>query len=59
MKKIGYIYDGDSGWEEENEIDDTDSSKLPYFIRLYFERGGEKTERIVPLSGLLDPAFAQ
>ncbi|MBQ6533700.1 MAG: prepilin-type N-terminal cleavage/methylation domain-containing protein [Opitutales bacterium] len=59
VKKIGYIYDGDSGWEEEDEIDDTDSSKLPYFIRLHFERGGEKTERIVPLSGLLDPALAQ
>ena len=57
VKEIIYIYDDDNGWTEESEIDSTDSSKLPYYIKLKFVRGDEKIERVISLSGQVDPQF--
>ncbi len=57
IEEITYFYDDETGWEEENEIDDTDSSKLPYYIKIVFARGEEKIERIIPLFGLIDPSL--
>lgn len=59
VKKIIYIYDDDNGWTEETEIDSTDTSKLPYYIKLEFVRGDEKIERVISLSGLVDSQFAR
>jgi hypothetical protein len=59
VKEIIYIYDDENGWEEETEIDSTDSTKLPYYIKLVFVYGDEKAERVISLSGLVDSQFAR
>lgn len=63
VKKIGYLYPDNSAWKEEDEPDTTGSniasdqqnSNMPYYIKLYFQYGDEQIERIIPLSGMLDP----
>lgn len=58
VKELVYIYsDGDS-WEEEKQID-TGRQAVPDYIKLLFERKGEKIERIIKLSGMLDFQIAK
>ena len=59
MKEIIYIYDNDNGWEEESEIDSTETGKFPYYIKLVFVRDSEKLERVISLSGLVDSQFTR
>ena len=59
VKEIIYIYDNDNGWEEESEIDSTETGKFPYYIKLVFVRDSEKLERVISLSGLVDSQFAR
>ncbi len=59
VKDLIYYYDDETGWIEENEIDDSDSQKIPYYIKIIFAIGDEKIERIIPLFGLLDPSLVK
>lgn len=59
VKEIIYIYDNDNGWEEESEIDSTETGKFPYYIKLVFVRDSEKLERVISLSGLVDSQFTR
>jgi len=53
VKKISYIYKEDSGWKEEDKID-TALTSMPSYLKLYFEFGDEKIERIISLSPMID-----
>ncbi len=60
-KRIGYVYQENDTWREEDEPDDSaqtaaaGNSAMPYLIKIYFKRNGETLERIIPLYGNLDP----
>ncbi len=58
VKELVYIYSDDDNWEEEREID-TSRQSMPSYIKLIFERKGEKIERIISLSGMLDFQIAK
>lgn len=53
VKKISYLLPDTNGWREEDDLSNIDG--MPSFVKLLFERGEEKIERIIPLSGMLDP----
>ncbi len=65
VKQIGYLYQDESGWREEDELDTSGlntsgtegNSNMPSYIKLYFSRGDEKLERIISLSGMMDPVL--
>ena len=53
VKKISYLLPDTNGWREEDDLSNIDD--MPSYVKLLFERGEEKIERIIPLSGMLDP----
>ncbi len=53
IKKISYLLPDTNGWREEDDLSNIDD--MPSYVKLLFERGEEKIERIIPLSGMLDP----
>ena len=53
VKKISYLLPDTNGWREEDDLSNIDD--MPSYVKLLFERAGEKIERIIPLSGMLDP----
>lgn len=53
VKKISYLLPDTNGWREEDDL--SNIGDMPSYVKLLFERAGEKIERIIPLSGMLDP----
>lgn len=53
VKKISYLLPDTNGWREEDDLSNIDD--MPQYVKLLFERADEKIERIIPLSGMLDP----
>lgn len=53
VKKISYLLPDTNGWREEGDL--SNIGDMPSYVKLLFERAGEKIERIIPLSGMLDP----
>lgn len=53
VKKISYLLPDTNGWREEDDL--LNIGDMPSYVKLLFERAGEKIERIIPLSGMLDP----
>lgn len=53
VKKISYLLPDTNGWRVEDDLSNIDD--MPSYVKLLFERGEEKIERIIPLSGMLDP----
>ncbi len=58
VKEIYYIFQDDDTWTEEREINTSESS-MPSYIKLVFEHNGERVEKIIKLSGMLDYQIAK
>lgn len=50
---VSYFYLENNSWKEEAEVSTTETS-MPYFIKITFQRGEEKIERVISISGRLD-----
>ena len=60
VKKIGYIYNDNDRWKEEDEIKTMGYSDLmPKYIKIYFDRHGEKYERLISPNLYLDFQISQ
>lgn len=57
---LAYLYyDETSGWTEENYINTAVGKGMPSYIKIYFEKDGEKYERIISLDSLVDFQISQ